>query len=231
MATTGKLGLELLQNNAANQTLANLTFASLNQIVQLSIIDKDLSTPPGSPTDEAAYIVASGNWGTGSSKAGQIAWWSASAGAWQFIVPKAGWMASVLDELDANGIAKRYGYSGSAWALPEASGGGGSGGAAVITEATTSRTAALTDNGAYIRFTNTSASTLTIPPQSSVSWGSTAEIHVRRGSTGNLTLTPGSGVTLNAPSGGTLVMTERMTVTLKRVASDVWDVIGQTVPV
>lgn len=53
MPTTGKLGLELLQNNAANQTLANLTFASLNQIVQLSIIDKDLSTPPGSPTDEA----------------------------------------------------------------------------------------------------------------------------------------------------------------------------------
>lgn len=228
MATTGKLGLELLQNNAANQTLANLTFASLNQIVQLSIIDKDLSTPPGSPADEAAYIVASGNWGTGSSKAGQIAWWSASAGAWQFIVPKAGWMASVLDELDANGIAKRYGYSGSAWALPESSG-GGSTGSSVVTESTTSRTAALTDNGTYIRFTNTGASTFTIAPQSSVSWGATVEIHVRRASTGNLTLTPGSGVTLNAPSGGTLVMTERMTVTLKRVATDVWDVIGQTV--
>ncbi len=36
-------------------------------------------------------------------------------------------------------------------------------------------------------------------------------------------------LTLNAPSGGTLVMTDRMSVTLKRVASDVWDVIGQTV--
>jgi len=36
-------------------------------------------------------------------------------------------------------------------------------------------------------------------------------------------------VTLNAPSGGTLVLTNNMTVTLKRVAANVWDVIGQTV--
>lgn len=43
------------------------------------------------------------------------------------------------------------------------------------------------------------------------------------------TLTPGAGVTLNPPSGGTLVMTNGMSVTLKRVAVDVWDVIGQTV--
>lgn len=228
MATTGKLGLELLQNNAANQTLANLTFATLNQVVQLSVVDKDLTAPPGSPADEAAYIVASGNWGTGSSKAGQIAWWSQSAGAWQFIVPKAGWMASVLDELDSNGIAKRYGYSGSAWALPESASGGT--GSTVVTDSTTSRTAALTDNGTYLRFTNASASTLTIPPQSSVAWGDTAEIHVRRAAAASLTLTAGSGVTLNAASGGTLVMTDGMTVTLKRVASDVWDVIGQTVP-
>ena len=98
-----------------------------------------------------------------------------------------------------------------------------------ITESTTARNASLTDVGNYIRHTNASASTLTIPPQSSVAWPDHAEIHVRRAAAGNLTLTPGSGVTLNAPSGGTLVMTNAMTVTLKRVAADVWDVIGQTV--
>ena len=100
---------------------------------------------------------------------------------------------------------------------------------ATITESTTARNAALTDVGNYLRHTNASASTLTIPPQSSVAWPADAEIHVRRAAAGNLTLTPGSGVTLNAPSGGTLVMTNAMTVTLKRVAADVWDVIGQTV--
>ena len=44
------------------------------------------------------------------------------------------------------------------------------------------------------------------------------------------TLTPGSGVTLHAPAGGSLVLADRMSVTLKRVAENVWDVIGQTVP-
>ena len=102
--------------------------------------------------------------------------------------------------------------------------------APVITEATTARVLALTDGAAYIRHTNASASTVTIPPQSSVTWLTDTEIHIRRAAAGNLTLTPGSGVTLNAPSGGTLVMTNAMSVTIKRVAADVWDVIGQTVP-
>lgn len=102
--------------------------------------------------------------------------------------------------------------------------------APVITESTTARTLALTDAGAYLRHTNASDSTVTIPPQSSVAWAADTEIHIRRAAAGNLTLTPGSGVTLNAPSGGALVMTNAMSVTLKRVGTDVWDVIGQTVP-
>ncbi|MDR2984197.1 MAG: DUF2793 domain-containing protein [Nocardiopsaceae bacterium] len=231
MAST-KLGIEWLANGAANQTLANLTFATLNQVVQLCILDKDRTTAPSSPNDEDAYIVASGNWGTASSKAGQIAWWSSTAGAWQFIVPKAGWTASVLDEVDGVGASRQYvcvvtgGVPG--WIQRE--GAGGATGSAVVTDATTARTLGLADNGTYIRFTNAGATALTVPPQSSVAWGAVTEIHVRRVTGAALTLTPGSGVTLNAPSGGTLVLSSAMTVTLKRVASDAWDVIGQTVP-
>jgi hypothetical protein len=105
----------------------------------------------------------------------------------------------------------------------------GAGYAPTITESTTARTLALSGAGAYIRFTNASASTCTVPPQSSVTWAADTEIHIRRAAAGNLTLTPGAGVTLNAPSGGSLVMTDRMSVTLKRVDTDEWDVIGQTV--
>ena len=61
-------------------------------------------------------------------------------------------------------------------------------------------------------------------------WPANTEVHIRRAGAGNLTLTPGSGVTLNAPAGGTLVLADRMSVTLKRAAENVWDVIGQTVP-
>lgn len=228
MTATTKLALELLAAAAANQTLANTTFAQLNQLVMPAVVDKDLSTPPGSPANEALYIVAGSPTGAWSGKAGQLAYWLTATNTWQFVVPRAGWRVSVLDELDANGIAKVYGYSGSAWALPE-SGGGGSAFSPVVTESTTARLLALTDAGTYIRHTNASASTVTIPPQSSVTWLDDTEIHIRRAAAGDLTLTPGSGVTLNPPSGGTLVMTDRMSVTLKRVAADVWDVIGQTV--
>lgn len=101
--------------------------------------------------------------------------------------------------------------------------------ATVVTDATTARTAVVGDAGSYLRFTNDAATAYTIAPQASVAWPVDAEVHVRRVASANLTLTPGSGVTLNAPSGGTLVMTNAMSVTLKRVADNVWDVIGQTV--
>jgi hypothetical protein len=96
----------------------------------------------------------------------------------------------------------------------------------VITTAT-SRTLTLTDAWNYLRPATTSAITLTVPTNASVAFEIGTEITVR--ALGNVTLAAASGVTLNAPSGGTLSMTARMTVTLKKVATDVWDVIGQTV--
>ena len=102
--------------------------------------------------------------------------------------------------------------------------------AAVVTEPTTSRSLGLTDAGKYIRHTNASASTVTVPPQDSVAWAADTETHHRCAGAGNLTLTAGAGVTLTAPSGGTLALSSGMTVTIKRVAEDAWDVIGQTVP-
>lgn len=97
---------------------------------------------------------------------------------------------------------------------------------AVIGTATT-RTLALADAWNYVRPGTTSAITLTVPTNASVAFEIGTEITVR--ALGNVTLAAASGVTLNAPSGGTLSMTARMTVTLKKVAADVWDVIGQTV--
>lgn len=101
--------------------------------------------------------------------------------------------------------------------------------AEVGAKSATSQTSLVDDAGKYLRFTNASASTYTVAPQSAVAWPANTEITIRRAAGSNLTLTPGSGVTLNAPSGGTLVLTNNMTVTLKRVATNVWDVIGQTV--
>lgn len=97
---------------------------------------------------------------------------------------------------------------------------------AVVTTAT-SRTLALTDAWNYVRPGTTGAVTLTVPTNASVAFDVGTEITVR--ALGNITLAAASGVTLNAPSGGTLSMTARMTVTIKKVATNEWDVIGQTV--
>ena len=100
---------------------------------------------------------------------------------------------------------------------------------AVVTESGTSRTLSTDDVGAYIRHTNVAASVVVVAPQADQAWEDGDAVHLRRAAAGNLTLTPGAGVTLNAPSGGSLLMTDAMAVTLKRVGENVWDVIGQTV--
>ena len=136
-------------------------------------------------------------------------------------VPTRRGLGSALQVLRVNAAG-----TGLEFATPAA---GGAAYAPTVTEATTARTLGLAGAGAYLRFTNASASTCTVPPQSAVAWLADTEVNIRRAAAGNLTLTAGAGVTLNAPSGGTLVMTSAMSVTLKRVASDEWDVIGQTV--
>lgn len=106
---TPKLGLPELASAAANQTLANQTFDRLDQLVQMRVLDKDLTAPPGSPADGAAYIVAASATGAWAGKEGHIAYWRSSANAWTFLVPANGWLAWVDDE------AARYSREGGAW--------------------------------------------------------------------------------------------------------------------
>lgn len=101
----------------------------------------------------------------------------------------------------------------------------------VITEATGARLTAAGDAGSYVRFTFVGAKTYTVAPQTTVVWDDDVEIHGRNAAATDLTLLPGSGVTINVPFGGTLLIPEGGTFTLKRVAMNEWDLIGQTVAV
>lgn len=100
---------------------------------------------------------------------------------------------------------------------------------AAVVPVAASRSLGLNDLGEYLRSTSATAVSLTVPPQATVAWPDNAEIHLRVAGAGAVTLVAGAGVTLNAPSGGTLVLNQRMSVTLKLVASNEWDVVGQTV--
>ena len=98
---------------------------------------------------------------------------------------------------------------------------------ATVVEVTgATRTLALSDRGRYLRWTATGPKTLDV---TTATGGEDGEYHLRNAATaGNLTIVAGSGVTIHAPAGGTLVLEPRMTATLKRVAGNVFDLFGQT---
>lgn len=68
----------------------------LDALVQLSVLDRDLTAPPGSPADGERYIPASGATGAWAGKDLNIAAWQ--DGAWAFFAPREGWLAWVADE-------------------------------------------------------------------------------------------------------------------------------------
>lgn len=174
------------------------------------------NSEPGSPTEGDVHIVGTA-WGT--FLAGDVVIYK--GGTWLGFEPFAGWMKYCVDD------SKVYLYDGG-WA--EFAGGGGGGGAApVTTESGTSHDITAAEEGSYIRFTSASSKTCTFRPDSTEALPANGEWHIRNAGTNNLTLTPGSGVTLNAPYGGTLVVPNGGTVTVKRVTTDVFDVMGATV--
>lgn len=102
--------------------------------------------------------------------------------------------------------------------------------AEVENDATSNRDIVNEDAGLYIRMTNGSAKTVTFATDGTEPLDDNVEFHFRCIGA-DLTLVAESGVDLNPPAGGTLVLEEGMSVTVKRVAVDEFDVIGQTVAV
>lgn len=87
------------------------------------------------------------------------------------------------------------------------------------------------DAGHYIRMTDATTKVVNIATEATTALPDDGEWNIRNAGAGDLTITPAGGVTVNLPAGGTLVLETGMTVTLKRVAADVFDLLGQTVPV
>jgi hypothetical protein len=95
----------------------NEAMRALDALVQQSVLDKDLATPPSSPADGVRYIVAASPAGAWAGQAGKLAAWQ--DGAWAFYTPREGWLAWVADE------DVLYVYDGGAWGALSTSGGGG----------------------------------------------------------------------------------------------------------
>jgi hypothetical protein len=106
------------------------------------------------------------------------------------------------------------------------SSGGGASYSAVRTQSGTSYTLVLGDAGDYIQTTSTTAVTITVPNQVTVTWAADTEIYFEQNNTGQITFVGASGVTIN--SSETLKSFARYSViALKRVAENVWTLTGE----
>lgn len=77
--------------------------------LHLSILDRDLATPPTTPAAGATYIVAASATDAWAGKSGQVALWDDVGAAWVFAAPRIGWIAYIEDE------AKLSAYKATGW--------------------------------------------------------------------------------------------------------------------
>jgi hypothetical protein len=97
MSTTPLLGItEMEANQAQPEVIFNEALRKLEAMSPLQAHDKDLSAPPGSPTDGDRYIIGGAPTGAWANRDGQIA--LAINGTWHFLAPIAGWICYVEDE-------------------------------------------------------------------------------------------------------------------------------------
>ena len=106
----------ILPAQAQKHVTHNEAIRALDAIVQIGVIDRNLTVPPVSPAGGDRYIVAAAATAAWSGKDGQVAAWQ--DGTWVFYVPLEGWLAWVADE------DVLVAWDGSAWAT---AGGGGAG--------------------------------------------------------------------------------------------------------
>ncbi|PYE85321.1 DUF2793 domain-containing protein [Phyllobacterium leguminum] len=115
MENTPNLNLPyILPSQAQKHVTHNEALQLLDAFVQLSVLDRDLTTPPAIPAEGSRYIVASGASGAWAGQDGLVA--CLLDGAWEFYAPAEGWIAWVSDE------DKLLAWNGTAWGA--VSGGG-----------------------------------------------------------------------------------------------------------
>lgn len=107
MAASAHLALTLVeQSQSQKEVTVNEALKRIDALLNCGVIDKDLSTPPGSPATGDMYIIGVSPAGAWAGHAGEVTYFDQT---WRFITPRAGLTLWVIDE-DA-----LYRYTGSVW--------------------------------------------------------------------------------------------------------------------
>jgi len=97
----------ILPSQSQKHVTHNEALRMLDALVQLAVLDRDLTAPPGTPEDGTRFIVAADATDGWAGRDGQIAAWQ--DGAWAFHAPRIGWLAWIEDE------GRLMLFDGSAW--------------------------------------------------------------------------------------------------------------------
>lgn len=108
----------IMAAQAQKHVTHNEAIRALDAILHLSVRDRDLAAPPGSPIDGDRYIVAAPATGDWTAHENEIA--AFQDGAWMFYPPREGWTAWLADENAA------VVWDGAAWVAIGSGGGSGS---------------------------------------------------------------------------------------------------------
>lgn len=90
----------------------------------------------------------------------------------------------------------------------------------------TSYTLALTDGAKLVTLTNAAAITLTVPPNSSVAFPIGTQILLYQGGAGQVTITPGAGVTVRSEGTKLKIIGQYAVAGLLKLATDEWVAFG-----
>lgn len=97
----------ILPSQSQKHVTHNEALRMLDALVQIAVLDRDLTAPPGAPEDGARFIVAADATDGWAGHDGRIAAWQ--DGAWAFHAPRIGWLAWIEDE------GRLMLFDGSAW--------------------------------------------------------------------------------------------------------------------
>ena len=111
METTANLALPyIMASQAQKHVTHNEALRALDALVQLSVADRTLTTPPAAPKEGGRHIVGPSALGAWEGRDGEIAAWQ--DGAWAYFQPGEGWKAFV--EAEQSILV----FSGGQWGTP-----------------------------------------------------------------------------------------------------------------
>ncbi|MDB5643860.1 MAG: hypothetical protein JWN07_3177 [Hyphomicrobiales bacterium] len=109
MSDTTRLALPRLDSAQAQKHVThNESLALLDALVHLSVVARNVASPPDTPVEGARYIVGAALSGAFTGQAGKVA--AYDDGAWRFLTPRKGWRAFV------EGENRIFVFDGAAWA-------------------------------------------------------------------------------------------------------------------